>query len=87
MLRSRVRNIALVLGSKNDGKVNMAVVLGDDVVAAGVNASNIVREAAKEIHGGGGGQPFFAMAGGKCPEGLEAAMSKAKQLIYEKLGQ
>ena len=86
MLRSRVRNIALVLGSKNDGKVNMAVVLGDDVVAAGVNASNIVREAAKEIHGGGGGQPFFAMAGGKRPEGLDAAMEKAKQLIYEKLG-
>ena len=86
MLRSRVRNIALVLGSKADGKVNMAVILGDDVVAAGVNASNVVREAAKEIQGGGGGQPFFAMAGGKRPEGLDAAMEKAKQLIYEKLG-
>ena len=86
MLRSRVRNIALVLGSKNDGKVNMAVVLGDDVVAAGVNASNIVREAAKEIHGGGGGQPVFSIGGGKRPGGPGAAMGKGKKLGFGKVG-
>ena len=62
MLRPRLRNVAMVLGTKADGKVNLAVVLGDDVVARGLNASEIVREAAREIQGGGGGQPFFAMA-------------------------
>ena len=46
----------MVLGTKADGKVNLAVVLGDDVVARGLNASEIVREAAREIQGGGGGQ-------------------------------
>ncbi len=87
MLRSRIRNIAMVLGSAVGGKVSLAVVLGDDVVARGVNASQIVKSAAVEIQGGGGGQPFFAMAGGKRPEGLGAAMQKAKELIEEKLAE
>ncbi len=87
MLRSRIRNIAMVLGSAAGGKVSLAVVLGDDVVARGVNASQIVKSAAVEIQGGGGGQPFFAMAGGKRPEGLGAAMQKAKELIEEKLAE
>ncbi|KHE41568.1 MULTISPECIES: alanine--tRNA ligase [Rikenellaceae] len=86
MLRPRLRNVAMVLGTKADGKVNLAVVLGDDVVARGLNASEIVREAAREIQGGGGGQPFFAMAGGKRPEGLDRAMEAAERLINTKLG-
>lgn len=87
MLRSRIKNIAMVLGSTAGGKVSLAVVLGDDVVARGVNASQIVKSAAVEIQGGGGGQPFFAMAGGKRPDGLGAAMQKAKVLIEEKLAE
>jgi len=47
----------------------------------GLNAAAIVKEAAKEIQGGGGGQPFFATAGGKNPEGLDRAINKAKELI------
>ena len=47
--------------------------LTDDVVAAGYNAAKIVREAAKAIKGGGGGQPGFAQAGGKDAEGLSKA--------------
>ena len=82
-LRSRLSNIAIVLGTKAEGKVNLAVVLGDDVVARGLNASQIVREAAKAIQGGGGGQPFFAMAGGKKPEGLAEAMDVALRLIHD----
>ncbi|MDE7069142.1 MAG: hypothetical protein K2O63_01310, partial [Alistipes sp.] len=49
------------------------------------NAGAVVREAAKAINGGGGGQPFLATAGGKNPEGLQAAIDKAVELIMEKL--
>ena len=73
------------MGSKIDNKVNRAVIIGDDVVGKGLNASEIVREAAKEIQGGGGGQPFFAMAGGKNPDGLAKAMEVAKALIEAKI--
>ena len=84
-LRSRLSNIAIVLGTKAEGKVNLAVVLGGDVVARGLNAAQIGREAAKAIQGGGGGQPFFAMAGGKKPEGLAEAMDVALRLIHDQL--
>ena len=55
------------------GKPLLTVMLTDDVVAKGHNASLMVREAAKAIKGGGGGQPGFAQAGGKDKEGLTAA--------------
>ena len=67
------------------GKVTLMVMLGDAVVAKGVDAGAVVREAAKLINGGGGGQKFFATAGGKNPEGLQAAIDKAVALINEKL--
>jgi alanyl-tRNA synthetase len=51
------------------------------MVEAGYNASNMVREAAKLINGGGGGQPFLATAGGKKPEGLDQAVAKVVELI------
>ena len=54
--------------------------LSDDLVAAGLNASTLVREGAKLIHGGGGGQPHFAQAGGKEAEGLSAAIDKIIEL-------
>jgi alanyl-tRNA synthetase len=46
-----------------------------------LNASTIVRELAKEIQGGGGGQPFYATAGGKNIEGLAKAIERARQLL------
>ncbi len=84
-VRARMGNLALVLGVNSGDKVSLAVILGDDVVAKGVNASEVVRAAAKEIDGGGGGQPFFATAGGKRPEGLHAAMETARKMICEKV--
>ena len=55
------------------GKPLLTVMLTDDVVANGFNASQMVREAAKKIQGGGGGQPGFAQAGGKNKDGISEA--------------
>ena len=65
----------------NNGKPMITIALSDELVQEGYNASQIVRDAAKAIKGGGGGQPFFAQAGGKDPEGL----SKAGDIIAEAL--
>ena len=59
----------------------LTVMLSDDIVKTGANAGQIVREAAKLIKGGGGGQPFFAQAGGKDIEGLSAAFDKIFELL------
>ena len=56
--------------------------ISDDLVKDGLNASQIVREAAKLIKGGGGGQPFFAQAGGKDVEGLSNACTRIKELLH-----
>ncbi len=63
------------------GKPLLTVALTDDLVKNGLNASTIVREAAKSIKGGGGGQPGFAQAGGKDKEGLSAALSTLTDAI------
>ncbi len=64
-----------------DKKPLLTVMLSDDIVKTGANAGQIVREAAKAIKGGGGGQPFFAQAGGKDPEGLSSAHDKIFELL------
>ena len=77
-LKDIVPNLFLVLGTDLDGKPNITVMIADNLVKdKGLNAGNIVRELAKEIQGGGGGQPFFATAGGKDINGLENALKKA----------
>ncbi|RYU83275.1 alanine--tRNA ligase [Hymenobacter persicinus] len=85
-LRQTVDNLVLVLGADLDGKPQLAVMLDDEIAKAGkLNASTLVRELAKEIQGGGGGQPFFATAGGKNAAGLGAAISKAEALVSQQL--
>ena len=85
-LRSRSPRLVFVVGTLQGGKPMLTVMLGDEITAQGVNAGAVVREAAKLMQGGGGGQAFFATAGGKNPEGLQAAIDKAVELIRKQLG-
>ena len=82
-LRADNADMAMVLGSTFGDKPSLLVVLGQNRVDAGKNASNIVRQAGKEMQGGGGGQPFFATAGGKNVAGVDKAMEVAKAIIEE----
>ena len=84
-LRQRSPKLVFVQGAVNEGKPTLTIMLGDEVTAQGVNAGAVVREAAKLMQGGGGGQNFFATAGGKNPDGLQAAIDKAVELIEAQL--
>ena len=80
-LKDMVDNLFLVFTTEIDSKPGITVMLSDHLVKKGLNASNIVRELGKEIQGGGGGQPFYATAGGKNPAGLKAVLEKAETFI------
>jgi alanyl-tRNA synthetase len=81
-LKNEIDNLFLVLGADIDGKPNLAVMISENLVAdKGLNAGQIVREAGREIKGGGGGQSFFATAGGKDVSGIQAAIEKALSFI------
>lgn len=72
-----------VVGATSQGRPSLNVMLSEDLVADGLNAGKLVREAAKLIQGGGGGQPHFAQAGGKNVDGIKAAVDKVIELIKE----
>lgn len=81
-LRKELENVLLVVASDAEGKPSITVSISDNLVAEkGLNAGQIVRELGKEIQGGGGGQPFYATAGGKDVSGLDKALEKAKELV------
>lgn len=67
-------NMAFAAAFEHNGKANLTLLLSPDLVEAGLNAAGIVRKASRHIGGGGGGQDFYATAGGKNPEGLQAAL-------------
>ncbi|MDR0895309.1 MAG: alanine--tRNA ligase [Prevotellaceae bacterium] len=73
-------NLCFVAGSVDNGKPTLTVMLSDNLVATGLKAGQLVKEAARLIQGGGGGQPHFATAGGKNPDGLKAAVDKVLEL-------
>ncbi|MBQ2978548.1 MAG: alanine--tRNA ligase [Bacteroidaceae bacterium] len=84
MLRGEIsEHMAFIAATKKAGeeKPLLTVMLSDDLVAAGKNASQIVREAARLIQGGGGGQPHFAQAGGKDASKLKDALDKMRELV------
>ncbi|MBO4785939.1 MAG: alanine--tRNA ligase, partial [Prevotella sp.] len=70
-----------VIGSTSDNRPMLNVIISEDLVKDhGLNAGQLVREAARLIQGGGGGQPHFASAGGKDPDGISAAVDKVIEL-------
>ena len=76
-----LNDTVFIAATHENGKPMLTVQLSDNLVKDGMNASAIVREAAKFIKGGGGGQPHFAQAGGKDIDGLSAAMEKMQELV------
>jgi alanyl-tRNA synthetase len=81
-LRGSVDNLFAVIANQADGKANLSVMLSDSLVSdKKLNASVIVRELAKDIQGGGGGQANFATAGGRNPAGIQAAFLKVAALL------
>ncbi|MEN8115528.1 MAG: alanine--tRNA ligase [Bacteroidota bacterium] len=81
-LKGEVENMFLVLGAEINGKPNLTVMISENLVEEkGLNAGQIVREAGREIKGGGGGQPFYATAGGKDVSGIDAAIEKALSFL------
>lgn len=75
-LGSQFDNLFLLFGAENEGKAILSCYISKNLVESkGLNAGSIIRELGKHIQGGGGGQPFFATAGGKNPDGIDAALS------------
>ncbi|MBE0639815.1 MAG: alanine--tRNA ligase [Bacteroidales bacterium] len=82
MMKDIMDDLFLVLGNTADGKAGLTVMISDNLTKEkGLNAGQIIREIAKEIGGGGGGQSHFATAGGKNPDGIESALRKAREFI------
>jgi alanyl-tRNA synthetase len=83
-VRSRFPNVCLILGAEVEGKAHLAILLSEVAIQNyELNASALIREAAREIQGGGGGQPFFATAGGSNPKGIDKALETARRLFRE----
>jgi alanyl-tRNA synthetase len=84
-LRNQFDDLLLILAADIDNKPQVAVMIGEKLAQTNkYHAGNMVKELAKEIDGGGGGQAFFATAGGKNINGLNAVVEKAKKLIVDK---
>jgi len=80
-LKREIEYLVLIIGAHVNGKPFLSVMMDEKLLDRGLNASNMVREMAKEIQGGGGGQPFYATAGGKNADGLSKAIDKGIELI------
>ncbi|MEI6457195.1 MAG: alanine--tRNA ligase, partial [bacterium] len=81
-LSKEIADLYLVLANESDGKAGLTVMVSENLVKERkMNAGAIIRELAKEIKGGGGGQPHIATAGGKEPAGIPAALAKAREYL------
>ncbi len=80
-LKEKLGEGVIVLASKAGGKVNLVAMATDGAVAKGAHAGNLIKGIAALVGGGGGGRPNMAQAGGKNPEGMEDALSKAREVL------
>lgn len=81
-LKNEMPNLFLVLGATIDDKAHLTLMLADELVQNHqLNAGTLIRTLAKHIQGGGGGQPFYATAGGKNPQGIAAAIEEARLVV------
>ncbi len=81
-LGAEIENLFLIFGSASEGKALLTCYISKELVASkSLNAGQIVRDLGKYIEGGGGGQPFFATAGGKNPNGIGEALKASKQFV------
>ncbi len=81
-LGSQFDNLFLLFGTEQNGKALLSCYISKELVASkALNAGQVVRELGKYIQGGGGGQPFFATAGGKNPAGIDEALEKARDYL------
>ena len=81
-LEKEIGDALIVFGAEINGKPQLMVTVSESLIEAkSLHAGNMVRELAKEIKGGGGGQAFFATAGGKDASGLDKAIAKARELV------
>ncbi len=81
-LKQATNQAVIFLGAAIDGKAMLSLILSDDLASQNrFNAGQMIRELAKEVQGGGGGQPFYATAGGKNPDGLPKALAKLDSLL------
>lgn len=81
-VKGRIDNLFLVIAHVANNKPGITIMISENLVnEKGYHAGNLVRELAQHIKGGGGGQPFFATAGGKDPNGLDKALQESRKLL------
>lgn len=81
MYRDKLGSVLVVLGSKENGKVNLLVSATKDLISKNVSAGSIIKAIAPIVGGGGGGRPDMAQAGGKLPEKLSQALMEVKNIL------
>ena len=83
--KEKLGNGVVVIASAADGKVNLMATATDEAIKAGAHAGNLIKGIAAFVGGGGGGRPNMAQAGGKNPDGIQAALKKAAEVLKEQL--
>ena len=84
-LKEQLGEGVIVLASSCEGKVNLIVMATDAAMKQGAHAGNLIKSIAGKVGGGGGGRPNMAQAGGKNPDGVESALSKAAEVVAEQV--
>jgi alanyl-tRNA synthetase len=83
-VKDKVDNLFMIVGAEINGKANLSIMISKELVEQKkLHAGSIIKDVARNIQGGGGGQPFFATAGGKNPAGLQDAINQARNIVEE----